>query len=249
MMKRKMLIPVLAVLLCVSLIGVGYAAWVITTANQADVAGGNNFVVYDVQSRYVDFTSVTSSEKIVFGSATFDAGDGKTNYNWLSLKDGNAQNLTVTVIVTINNWSAIKTETITFALSEVDIINKTTQNSVKATYANYVTVPAVRTVTITNGVLDATSTNADFAFSANGDTATLYIPVTFGWGAAFDNVNPIQYFNEHTPEDEINKSNPDYVAETCDTYLEQASKSLKALYALNSANVQYKMTITATIQN
>ncbi|MBQ9774174.1 MAG: hypothetical protein IJW30_06425 [Clostridia bacterium] len=226
MMKRKMIVPILAVLLCVSMIGVGFAAWVIATKTTADVSG-NNFEVFEVKNQTVNFTSTFTDGDVTFGAKTFDTSNGAVNNGWLTLTDGaNNEDLNATLQIVINNWSSISAETITFTLSAVEIKNGST--TVTSTYANYVTMPAERTITLTNGSLDSTSVAAGITFS-NG---TLTVPMTMGWGSAFGNKNPIQYYNEQVPTDELTAA---------------AESALGTVYALNSTDIKFWVTVEANV--
>ena len=249
MKKRKILIPVLAALLCIGMIGVGYAAWVITTDTSADVQDANNFVVYDVENRSVNFQSTFTDKSVTFGSKTFDTAEGTiTNHGWLTLTDGdNNEDLNATLQITITNWDVVSAagNTVTITLSSIDVINSSKVAVSASEYEKYIVLPYDGTgidITIKDGVLDATSKDAGIDLTTDG---VLTIPFNFAWGEAFGGENPNQFFNSVASGTVLPNTNPCYKAGDCDTYLELAEKALGALYNINSYS--YRVSVTASL--
>ena len=247
MKKRKILIPVLAALLCVSMIGVGYAAWVITTDTSADVHDADNFVVYDVENRSVGFTSTFTDKSVTFGAKPFDPANGES-HNWLTLTEGsNNEDLNATLTITITNWDVVSAagNTVKISLSSIDVINSSKVAVSASEYEKYIVLPYDGTgidITIEDGVLDAASKDAGIDLTTDG---VLTIPFNFAWGEAFDGKNPIQFFNSVASGTTLPNTNPCYVATDCDTYLELAENALGALYNINAYS--YRVSVTASL--
>ena len=246
MKKRKILIPVLAALLCVSMIGVGYAAWVIATSTSADVQDADNFVVYDVENRSVAFTSTFTDKSVTFGSKAFDATDGES-FEWLTLTEGDDnEDLNATLQITITNWDVVSAagNTVTIELSSIDVIDSSKTAVAASEYEDYIVLPydGVGTeIIITDGALDAASDAAGITLV----DGVLTIPFNFAWGEAFGGMNPNQYFNSVASGTALPNTNPCYEVDTCDTYLELAETALDALYEINAYS--YRVSVTASL--
>ncbi|MBQ3014950.1 MAG: hypothetical protein IJD75_07450 [Clostridia bacterium] len=235
MMKRKILIPVLAVMLCVGMIGVGFAAWVIAATSTTEAKDDSMFVAYAVDNRTVTYSYEFTDGEVNFGSKTFDTSKGATNYNWLTLKDDesnaeltNNEDLYAELTITITNWgdneNKLASETITFNLTAFKILNKSDEDVTSDYVGTYITMPTVNTITIDEGTLDDASVAAGITFN-NG---VLVIPLNFGWGSAFNNVNPNQYYNSQASTSSL---------------ISQADAALSALAAVNE--FKFQVTISA----
>lgn len=230
MMKRKFLIPMVALLLCVGMCSVGFAAWVITTKTTDNASG--QFTVYDVQNKSVTFTSaVDATDKIVFGEAAFDTNMG-TNYGWLTLEEDSAEDLTATLKITITNWSELSGQKVRFNISEV---------SPSVTIADtYVVTPAAQSITFTVGNNVTGLPNGVILDTSNSSAVVLSVPLNFAWGSQFVPtgktvaVNPITYFNMIDVSQTANAS-----------YITTAQTALGEIYKLNEAN--YSVTVTAQV--
>ncbi len=175
-MKRKTLTLTLCLLVCLSLIGVGFASWIITK-NVDENADGNIVVDVVEDQRYsIEYEWVDSKSSLVFGynpSVTQMENAWLTNTTTDTTKN---ENLTVTLKVTVKNaGAAIDKEPV----STVSIVDDANTNWAKAKAANLVTDPTV-TVTKVEG---------------EGNTGVYNITITAAWGTAFDSTNPYTYYN------------------------------------------------------
>lgn len=96
-MKRKTLTLTLCLLSCLALIGVGFAAWIITSDTEQEIEG--NISVDTVTDNRLSVETSWKDDKnaIVFGWKT-----GEYTYSWLKNTDPTyAENLTVTLVVNV----------------------------------------------------------------------------------------------------------------------------------------------------
>ena len=254
MMKKKWMAPILALLLCVSMVGIGFAAWIITTPTDATANG--QFQVYTVENNSVLMSAqVSEIAKITFGSPKSPA---TTTYHWLSLVDGAVENLSTTLTVTITNWATInqasRSETITLTISDFKIQKNvgTTeaadwQDQTLADYTDYVTFPLSqsKTITIKDGVVTSGSVEG---MSFDATSGQLTFPLTFGWGQMFNSQNPMDYFNTKAAGAVANDHPLYESAELTDmTWMEVAQNALAKVSELNGDTVRYAMTVSADI--
>ena len=242
MMKRKILIPILAVMLCVGMIGVGFAAWVIATTTTADVKEGTQFTVYDVANKSVKFDS--SFKTADGGDGTVIFGTTSTVYQkpWLTLEEKTAQDLNATLVIKITNWSDVGAsgKTVTINVTVPTICNAG-GTDVTATYKDtYVVLPVARTITIQNGAL----TDANDDDITLSDAGVLTIPMAFGWGSNFGGQNPHDFYNSKDANVAMESTALGYDS-TCPKPVDHAEKHLKALYAMNGFT--FKVTVTADL--
>ncbi len=253
-MKKKWMAPVLALMLCVSMVGIGFAAWIITTPTNA--AANGQFLVYTVENNSVLMSAqVDENAKITFGSPKSPA---TTTYHWLSLVDGAVENLSTKLTVTITNWATInqasRSETITLTISDFKIQKNvgTTeaadwQDQTLADYTDYVTFPLSqsKTITIKDGVVTSGSVEG---MSFDATSGQLTFPLTFGWGQMFNSQNPMDYFNTKAAG-AVATDHPLYEsAELTDmTWMEIAESALTKVSELNGSDVRYAFTVAADI--
>ena len=220
-MKRKSLTMILCLLTCLSLVGVGFAAWVITAPAQDDVS--SEIVVDTVTDKRLTVEAeVTSTAKsIVFGWKEITSG---TDYNWLKNSDAEKkENLSIEITITVTAKDStidLKHDDITLNVQNGDSLFN--QGLKDAITNKYVKVPT--------GELTATPvTDTD----ATDNVVQYTVTFTCAWGDHFavggTNVNPYQFYNSADYSEE--KGNDAYSA-------------LKAIEAITGA--KYNITVTAT---
>ncbi len=194
--NRKWMMPVIALLLCVSMVGVGYAAWVITAPTTVDAT--SNFTAYPVESNVVPFTTATSGN-VVFGKPQNATTKGK----WLTAGsdvEDESLNQTLTLTVAAADVTKLKGKNIEFKLSGLTV----SDNVDTAVSSNYIVLPTTVNKTYT---LTATSdswtcaelTSAGGSVTKDGSgNLVVVIPMTFTWGSAFGSQNPYTYYNALT---------------------------------------------------
>lgn len=240
-MKKKLTITIASILSVIVIIGVGFAAWVITNPNVSTSQDGT-ISVETVTDKSYTLAATISGEAISFGSPK--TPDAEATKGWLVNND-KAENLTATLKLTLNynNFDDVgvitfKMETLkgsvadgTFASLVTDgyIVNPTI--SYKATDAETYTAITEAEKTVFTGLTvpkeafkETTVPNG----SAMG-VATATIKITFGWGTKFGSENPYNHYNKE-----------DYST----TLAKEANDNLTKLYELK--DVSYKVTVTGT---
>ena len=238
-MKKKLTITIASILSVIVIIGVGFAAWVITNPNVEDTADGS-ISVETVTDKSYSLTAAIEGT-ISFGSPK--TPDAEATKGWL-VNNEKAENLTATLTLTLNykDWSVIPAE----LKLKIEAGTKTgetfTQNE------NYTTLVTDKLITnpkisytgaaengvevVVNGTEVSIPRKAfgtvDTTVSDTAKTATATIKITFGWGTAFGSENPYNYYNKRDYSTELAK---------------EANEKLTKLY--NSLDgVNYKVTVT-----
>lgn len=176
-MKRKTLTLTLCLLSCLALIGVGFAAWIITSDTKQEVQG--NLVVDVVTDNRLTIETAWLDEK---DAITFGWKEGNYANGWLQNNDANyKENLTVTLVVTVKNS---KGEAVDAA-------------SVNATITGDDKYTAAKDANLVGAL--PTQLNA---VKQEGKTGVYHITITLTWGSAFNNLNPSEFYNKesYTPE-------------------------------------------------
>lgn len=188
-MKRKTLTIVVGLLLTLSLVGVGFASWVISANDSEQIIG--NVEVQTVADRRLDITVkdltystdhyvAGDSNKIFFGMPTEEeiTRAGITN-PWLTNTDtSKVENLSVTFIVEVayKTASPIEASDITFNASYVanDVI----------------------TGLVTAGYLDNPIVTPTPVADSDPNKVTYEVTLTFDWGSSFSGNNPYLFYND-----------------------------------------------------
>lgn len=241
-MKKKLTITIASILSVIVIIGVGFAAWVITNPEVKAESNGS-ISVETVTDKSYSLTATISGEAISFGApAKMDTANA-----WLKAdKDAKTENLEATLTLTLNYNNLADVGEITFKMetlkgSDVDndtftglvtgnyIVNPTI--SYKENAETYTAITAAdKTVftglTVPKEAFKETTTPTESAMRV----ATATIKITFGWGSVFGNTNPYTYFNG-----ESHSYEKDY---------KTAKDALTELTKLK--DVSYKVTVTGT---
>ena len=240
-MKKKLTITIASILSVIVIIGVGFAAWVITNPKVEDTADGS-ISVETVTDKSYTLTAAISNGAISFGAPK----NMDTANAWLKAEGGNSENLEATLTLTLNYNNLADVGVITFKMetlkgSDSDstfadlvggnyIVNPTI--SYKATNAETYTAITEAEKTVFTGLTvpkEAFKETTAPSGSAMG-VATATIKITFDWGSKFGNTNPYTYFNG-----EGHSYKNDYIT---------AKAALTELAKLNG--VSYKVTVTGT---
>ena len=225
-MKRRTLTIVVGLLLCLSLIGVGFASWVIS-AGDTDQATGN-IQVEDVTDRRLTISSVSkSASDFVFGKGT------KGTNSWLDASAVAAE---------------VLESTISFNLAYKDgtaiVISGTGQN---------VTLSVAfddDTKTLLEGAVTAGYIKAVPTLKVNGSAGSYSVTVTFEWGALFNNQNPFTWYNNNSVDGKYSYDANGFEGTegadgvTTATYGDHAAKYIKAMFTYFSGKT-YKVVINA----
>lgn len=261
-MKRKTLTMILCLLTVLSVVGVGFASWVIS-AGDTNVATGN-IQVDTVEDERFTFTQVPNAEEVYFGMKA----DNSIPSNFVWLKNdtvGKAENLDVSFDITLNSgqnidqseaaWAAAVTVSGAYALATDNSSEGIdAYNAAKAAYA----------------FIEPTVTVA-FKEATSDKSAVYTVTVKFAWGEAFDkdratagtktgetfnavsisddddatdNLNPYSFYNAVKKVDEV-----DTQARSVKEWGDDAFYYLDLIEQLDGKNLKYNVTVSATPNN
>lgn len=225
-MKKKFSLTLISILSVVVLVGVGFAAWIITTPNVEEKQTGTITASGVTDARY-KLTAAITNGSIVFGKPSDYDDSNSNNSDWFKPDENvGAENLTATLTLTLtdpngNAWDdetvfkSYLPDTFTFTMNATkpgsgegttvdakdDFNHAVSQNHVKNPTISYGTVSATP-VTLGTAIEIKKS-----AFTKSADNKyTLTITITFAWGTAFTDAthtNPYDYFN-NLPYDDVN---------------------------------------------
>lgn len=224
-MKRKTLTLTLSILACLALIGVGFAAWIIS-ADTSTNAGGNIIVDTVTDKSYVISAASwkDGNSKISFGAPK--KAEMNEEGAWLTNDStGEAENLTVTYRLTV-----------TYA-DTTPATGLVKSNKIAATFG------APNDTNYNKAISDKLIIAPESTIITETSAGVYEITVTFKWGKHFANsadasegVNPYTYYNGN------GRKATDKIGETSTTYMEDAKTSLKTLEDIGA-----KVTFTLTI--
>lgn len=215
-MKKKFSLTLISILSVVVLVGVGFAAWIITTPNVEERQTGTITASGVTDARY-KLTAAITNGSIVFGKPSDYRAD--SNDWFMPGSDVGDENLTATLTLTLTDpdGNAWADETVfdnylpnTFTF----IMNATKAKEVNNTGFNAeVTAGRIKYPTISytaSGATSATTENVTFgtpieikksAFTKGTDGKyTLTITITFAWG---NDGNPYTHFHGKTQTPEL----------------------------------------------
>ena len=240
--KTKIVALVMSMLICISMIGVGFAAWVIVS--QASGTSTGNIKAEAITDNSVTLTVTHASDNtgIVFGglASTDTKPEGVTLLDTIWLKnDSKTESLTVSFTLKVKG----NVGKLSVGLGVATTENKDTWQQLVSN--GYVTNPTYAAtagdLTITvgqDGVFHfGNDESAQTSHSFESET-TITVTATFAWGSHFGGLNPYWYYNQHEMESNLSAGT---------TYHQDANNALGALYeALGSADgVTYTFTFTA----
>lgn len=215
-MKKKFSLTLISILSVVVLVGVGFAAWIITTPNVNEQQTGTITASGVTDARY-NLTAAITNGSIVFGKPS---GYSDNNSDWFKPgKDVGDENLTATLTLTLTDpdGNAWNDETVfnTYLPDKFTFtMNATKAKEVDNTGFNAeVTAGRIKNPTISytaNGETNATTKDvtlgtaieiAKNAFTKGADNKyTLTITIKFAWG---DAGNPYTHFHGKTQTPEL----------------------------------------------
>lgn len=215
-MKKKLSLTLISILSVVVLVGVGFAAWIITTPSVEQQQTGTITASGVTDARYKLTATITNGD-IVFGKPngyTEDAND------WFKPVDVGDEHLTATLTLTLTDpddkgldetvFNSYLPNTFTFTMNakKAGVVDNTGFNAeVTEGRIKYPTISYTGSGATTATKEDVTlGTPIDIAKSAftKGESAdavhTLTITITFSWG---DDGNPYTYFHGKTQTPEL----------------------------------------------
>ncbi len=230
-MKRKTLSLTLCLLTCLALIGVGFAAWIIT-ATDTQTRTGNIEVDTVTDNRYsLDVTPAEgSAQSIIFGAP---ATMNDTNATWLTNSGGADKTESLEATFTVKVLKGNDAKGIAVNYNGGDPVAEAPTMTVGVSVfnaddsANTAWATAIAQHVVSDFTVEITSATTD-------ENGTVYTVKVIGhWGSAFNNadgtpINPYNYYNDGT--------------KTAATHGEEAVTNLGYVAAL--ANAKYKLTLT-----
>lgn len=225
-MKKKFSLTLISILSVVVLVGVGFAAWIITTPNVKEQQTGTITASGVTDARY-KLTAAITNGSIVFGKPSGYDDNNSNNSDWFKPgSDVGKENLTATLTLTLTDPDGNAWDDETVFKSYLPDTFTFTMNATKPGSGEETTVGAnddfnhavsknhVKNPTISYGTVSATpvtlGTDIEIkksAFTKGADNKyTLTITITFAWGTAFTDgthANPYDYFN-NLPYDDVN---------------------------------------------
>ena len=171
--RRKIITLASLFLCCMAVVGVGFAAWVIT-GEDTEVTTGSITVDTVTDERYV--IEVLPTHEAVDTNVHL-GGTGVTNpTDWLKYT-GATQDLEAVIVVEVKNYDKQK----------LSLTASITNNS------------AYKYLVDANYINDATVVVSSAPISTRSDDGVNYgtytITITFSWGSAFDGKNPVDFYN------------------------------------------------------
>ena len=200
-MKRKTLTLVLCLLTVMSLVGVGFASWVISADTSAVETG--NIVVDTVTDQRYSLTLVSEPElkNIVL------TGPEQATEGWLTYNNNNSKgtvNLTVayTFSVTKNDGTAFTTANKSDSeynyvyLSDLNI-NVAFNGPAKKDGDNETAFGKLISQKVIKEIGTTGYTVSNVSLSNDNKTATFTVTVGYAWGDLFNNLNPFTFYNDN----------------------------------------------------
>ena len=231
-MKKKLTITIASILSVIVIIGVGFAAWVITNPNVATSQDGTISVETVTDKSYTLTAEIEGDKNIVFGKPANATTEGK----WFTFDSStNNEKLEATLTLTVKyNGTIADVGEITLTMATLN-----DNNFASLVGAGYIVNPSVYKGSTNLGQLKVndseskiTLNGSDFLDNTKTKEATLTLTIKFGWGDHFKveqtNVNPFDFYNAKTYTDGH----------------EDAVTVLTELAKLNG--VKYKVTVTGT---
>lgn len=179
-MKRKTLTLTLCLLVCLSLIGVGFAAWIITRPADAPATGNIQVDSVTEETYSIETSWVGGKDSIVFGYKQ----EGSFTSPWLTNNNAKPENLTVTLRVTVKKDGTAVNVQPTYSAVIVEGTGKATWD--QAVEDGYVTNPEV--ISIAQVEKEGTTTGEK-------ETGVYDIVISANWGTTFEGQNPYKYYN------------------------------------------------------
>ena len=199
--KRKKIVMGIALFGAIGLVSTGFAAWVLSSNASKDQSTGmkvgvvaeNSMTITNVKVKGIDTkrSSPTLGEEIETTDFSFNPkwNDNTGRVRFGAEGDDCGERLSLTITGTITEAQNLGSLTI----GPKVVPDKVNQ----AKEANYITVPACLTSTVT------LVENTDYQIKVNEGitTADFTFKVEFGWGSLFNGMNPAEYYDDMSETD------------------------------------------------
>lgn len=177
-MKRKTLTLTLCLLACFAVIGVGFAAWIITSDAEETVTGNIKVETVEDHRLKIEIISTEADNVIRFGKPV-----GYAENSWILNNEAETENLTATIKFTIKKGNATVT-----SLEDAKI-------AVTAEFSTTITAD------MNKGVGNKTLVTIPTEFTVEKDSTdsegkTFMIKVVFNYGDEFGTINPYEFYKD-----------------------------------------------------
>lgn len=196
-MKRKTLTMILCLLTVLSVIGVGFASWIITDGDDATETG--NIIVDTVSDQRLELlvTQPTEMDINFTGPATPD-----NNGKWLKSDNPSATaNLEVTFTCKVTKKDGSTFTAVSDITLDTDFVEPALTQSDPAVDTAYGAAKKANCFALANGEIEGKNyTNglyvSDLALADENKSITFTVTVKYVWGSIFGNDNPFTYYND-----------------------------------------------------
>lgn len=203
-MKKKTITLVVYMLVCISLVSVGFAAWIITGGDETHTSG--NVTATTVTDKSLSVTNeawVDGKDSIHFG-APKELPD--TDYKWLQSAATDAtdyENLSVTYSFTLSTGSPLGEAVykVNGSFTAPDFTFEKDEEELNLVTLGYVTEATI-SAKVGNVTIDPTSNSDDFISDleaaiqdVEANSVDIQITISCDWGLAFGGDNPYEFFN------------------------------------------------------
>lgn len=245
-MKKSFIIPLIAIVALISIVGVGYAMWtIISPINVENVTGNLQTEKLIDKTFTIEVEDSEDIPNIVFGAPKNFANQDTPTDQWFSNDgEGTIENLTVTlkIVLTPNTWIEDKgvdyylqgrSIKVNLGIQKPDSGNAGVGEFDTAVTNGYVAYPTLNGNTVasgktwqSNGPISAVLTKDSFGDPEEGKHYyTAEVTITFGWGTKTNKQNPYVFYNE--------KDNNGNCTHGYDDHHTEASNMMNAIYGLN----------------
>ena len=200
-MKRKTITLVVYMLVCISLVSVGFAAWVITGGDKSEATG-------NITATSVTDKSLTVSAEQWDGGALGTLNAGKINFGspegadantgWLRAESVEDDKLSATFKFTLSSGQALKTvlETATIEFEDTVLDDLQAAGYISHPVITYkVGSAAAATYDLNAAETSAASFLTALTTDANATSVNVEVTITYQWGSDFGGENPYTYYN------------------------------------------------------
>lgn len=196
-MKRHLKLFI-SILSCVILISVGYSAWIITNPTSKEIDG--TITVDVVKDARIGIEAHFDDSKIVFGSKEPDINN---KYHWMKYEENEKQEkLTTNLTIKIKNFSYLKDTDTALKLT----VSEKKGNEESSKYQQALDKTYVSELPLLNYTKEQLESIDGKKYDSTNDTFECTIQIKFSWGNAFENKNPIDFYNSKEYDDELAKT-------------------------------------------
>ena len=242
-MKGKLVTMAVSFLLCVGMVGAGFASWIITSKTQETAEG--NIQVDSVVDKRIKIVSVNKDGvDVYFGAPTEEETATITN-PWLLNNGMGKEDLVSSASLTLDedNLLNLAKNGVTKITFSATITVEESANYTTAITEKYIVAPTALDPIeiILSGENSIITEGEDGVKSINTDDLLVNFSFQFGWGNAFSKMNPFVFYNTWADGSATTPELPGYGATIADCALE----ALKTLENIGTLGIT--ITITGTI--